>query len=68
MNRIEETETYLNMLQGKLKNEKTKISLHQNIQRIPLSYPYMNLTQWDIILRKFNQYNFSLYLKSNQNI
>ena len=52
MDRIEETQTYLNMLQGKLINEKKIISQHQEIQRIPMSYPYISFTQWDMILRK----------------
>ena len=52
MNRIEETQTFLNMLQGKLINEKKNISQHQEIQRIPMSYPYVSFTQWDKILRK----------------
>ena len=52
MSRIEETQTYLNMLQGILKNQKNIISQQQRIQRIPVSYPYMNLTQWDLLLRK----------------
>ena len=49
---MEETTSYLNMLQAKLQNEKEKISQHQEIQRIPMSYPYVSFTQWDMILRK----------------
>jgi hypothetical protein len=40
------------MLQSKLINEKKNISLHQEIERIPMSYPYVAFTQWDKILRK----------------
>ena len=50
--RIEETQSYLNMLQGKLINEKKNICQHQEIQIIPMSYPYVSFTQWDKILRK----------------
>ena len=50
MNRIEETQTFLNMLQGKLINEKKNVS--QEMQRIPMSYPYISFTQWDMILCK----------------
>jgi hypothetical protein len=52
MNRIEETQTFLNMFQEKLINEKKSISQRQEIQRIPMSYPYVSFTQWDMILRK----------------
>ena len=51
-NRVEETASFLNMLQVKLQNEKKNISQHQDIQRIPFSYPYVSFTQWDMILRK----------------
>ena len=49
------------MLQVKLQNEKKNISQHQEIQRIPMSYPYISFTQWDMILRKYN-YIFLLYI------
>ena len=50
MNRIEETQTFLNMLQGKLINEKKNVS--QEMQRIPMSCPYISFTQWYMILCK----------------
>ena len=53
---MEETASYLNMLQGKLQNEKKKLSQQQEIQRIPMSYPYVSFTQWDMILRKINYF------------
>ena len=49
------------MLQVKLQNEKKNISQHQEIQRIPMSYPYTSFTKWDMILRKYN-YIFILYI------
>ena len=48
---IEETETFLNLLQSKLISEKKNISQHQEIQKIPKSYPYSSFTQWDLVLR-----------------
>ena len=50
--RIEETGTFLNMLQSKLISEKKNLSQHQDIQKIPKSYPYSSFTHWDLILRK----------------
>ena len=49
---IEETETFLNMLQSKLISEKKNISQRQEIQKIPKSYPYSSLSHWDLVLRK----------------
>lgn len=45
------------MLQAELINEKKKLtSQHKEIQRIPMSYPYVSFTVWDKILRKKNNY------------
>ena len=50
--RIEETESFLNMLQVELISEKKKKSQHQEIQKIPKSYPYSSFSYWDLVLRK----------------
>ena len=50
--RIEETPTYLNMIQSLLFNKKKIISQGQEITRIPKSYPFAQLTHWDVILCK----------------
>ena len=50
--RIEETESFLNMLQSKLISEKKNISQRQEIQKIPKSYPYSSFSYWDLVLRK----------------
>ena len=59
---MEETTSYLNMLQAKLQNEKKKISIQQDIQKIPMSYPYVSFTHWDMILRKPKKF-FNYILK-----
>ena len=49
---LEETDTFLNMLQSKLISEKKNSSQRQEIQKIPKSYPYSSFTQWDMLLCK----------------
>ena len=40
------------MLQSKLIYEKKIKSQQFEIQKIPKSYPYVQLTHWDLLLRK----------------
>ena len=56
--RTEETETFLNMLQRLLISEKKKKSQHQEIQKIPKSYPYSPFTHWDLVNRKYILFYF----------
>ena len=62
-NRIKDTPTYLNMMQSLLFNEKKRISQRQEIQIIPKSYPFVQLTHWDAILckQKYFFYNIKFF-------
>jgi hypothetical protein len=46
------------MLQSKLISEKKNISQHQEIQKIPKSYPYSPFTHWDLVNRKYILFYF----------